>query len=121
MKRLERKLDFEKPLMDKGVQLGSQKSLFPSRRTEQEFMIFKEIFIEPKEKELEKLNERAKIEREQYEKKVLLMKPKKRTLRPLTAQRRFDLDLNSLNTDTQSKKKFEELISQFKNLFKGQK
>eukprot|EP00343_Euplotes_focardii_P005015 CAMPEP_0205815444 /NCGR_PEP_ID=MMETSP0205-20121125/21225_1 /ASSEMBLY_ACC=CAM_ASM_000278 /TAXON_ID=36767 /ORGANISM="Euplotes focardii, Strain TN1" /LENGTH=289 /DNA_ID=CAMNT_0053101783 /DNA_START=209 /DNA_END=1075 /DNA_ORIENTATION=- len=93
---------------------GSQKSLFPTRKTEQELMIFKEIFIEPKEKELEKLKERAKEELLQYEMKISAIKPKKNKLKPLTAKRHIDLDLQNLNIDHQSKQQFEQLISDFK-------
>ena len=65
--------------MDKGLVAGSQKSLFPSRKTEQEFTIFKEIFVDPKEKELERLKEKGKVQRENYEEKMaeILQKPKK--------------------------------------------
>ena len=65
--------------MDKGLVAGSQKSLFPSWKTEQEFMIFKEIFVDPKEKELERLKEKGKVQRENYEEKMaeILQKPKK--------------------------------------------
>lgn len=136
IKRLERKLEYEKPLMDKGFQPGSQKSLFPSRKTEQEFMIFKEIFIEPKEKELEKLKERAKIEREQYEMKISMLKPKKKVLKPLSDRRFIGMDFSNssqkpnLNTDSNfynstvnnnNKKRFEELISDFKKSIQGVK
>jgi len=121
IKRLERKLDYEMPLMDKGLQPGSQKSLFPTRKTEQEFMIFREIFIEPKERELEKLKERAKLEREQYEIKRAMRKPKKRVLKTGKAWKYFELDLKKLNTNQHNKNKFEDLISNFKNQLKDQK
>jgi len=42
-------------------------------------MIFKEIFVDPKEKELERLKEKGKVQRENYEEKMaeILQKPKK--------------------------------------------
>jgi tetratricopeptide (TPR) repeat protein len=99
-------MDFEKPLMDKGLQPGSQKSLFPSRKTEQEMMIFKEIFVEPKEKELEKLKDRAKLEQEQYEMKISALRTKKKTLKPIGVSKNVDLNhSNMINSSFHNTKK----------------
>jgi hypothetical protein len=107
IKRLEKRLDFEKPLMDRGIQPGSQKSLFPSRKTEQELMIFKEIFVEPKEKELEKIKERAKMEKDIYEQKLVTYNSKKKpSPKALKVAKNVDLNhSNMLNSSGHQTKK----------------
>ena len=95
IKRLEKKLDFERPLIEKGLNPGSQRMLFPSRKTEQELRIFREIFVEPKEKELEKVKERAKQEREEFELKSYTFKTLKREpVKPVAIK---NVDLNHSN------------------------
>jgi hypothetical protein len=106
MMRKHERMEYEKPLMDKGFQPGSQKSLFPSRKTEQELMIFKEIFIEPKEKELEKLKDRAKVELEQYEMKISTLGPKNKPIKPLALSKNVELNhSNMINSSFHKTKK----------------
>ena len=95
IKLLEKKLDYEKPLVEKGLNPGSQKMLFPSRKTEQELRIFREIFVDPKEKEFEKVKEKAKFEREQFEMKSYTFKTLKREpIKPVAIK---NVELNHSN------------------------
>ncbi|CAI2363251.1 unnamed protein product [Moneuplotes crassus] len=114
MKRLERKLDHGIPFAGKNIELGPQKSLFPSRKTEQEMIRFADTFVEPTPKDLGKLKGVTKIEGEEFELKKALIKPKRKLLKPIKVKKHFDVDLSQLNTDHHSKKRFEELLSNFK-------
>jgi tetratricopeptide (TPR) repeat protein len=64
----------------------ADKISIPITQNRSKFNMFKEIFVEPKEKELIKLKERAQAEREQYELKISTLKPKRKTLlKPIKA------------------------------------
>jgi hypothetical protein len=69
--------------------------LFPSRKTEQELRIFREIFVDPKEKEFERVKEKAKIEREQFEMKSYTLKTLKRE--PIKPVALNNVELNHSN------------------------
>lgn len=77
--------EIEKQTLSGGLQPGYQKSLFPSRKAEKEMLMFKEIFVDHKEKELEKLKEKAKLQMEEFESKKLApvkLKRKKGNFKP---------------------------------------
>ena len=48
----------KKPLMEKKYAVEEAPKGFPNRRTEQEYLMFKEIFVKPKEQELARVRER---------------------------------------------------------------
>lgn len=93
--------------MDKELNPGSNKMLFPSRKTEQELLIFKEIFVEPKERELQKFKQQTDIERKLIEERIATLNPKKLLI---SNQQKFSKNTelnhsNMLNTSQHSLRK----------------
>lgn len=101
IKMLEKQLEFERPLMDKGLNPGSNKILFPSRKTEQELMIFKEIFVEPKEKELQKFKQQTDMERKVIEDRIATLNNKKKVVAQPILSKNVELNHSNMINSSQ--------------------
>ena len=87
--------------MEKDLKPGNSKILFPSRKTEQELMIFKEIFVEPKEKELQKFKQQTDSERRVIEQRMAKLNFKKKPLEPKPYTKNVELNHSNMVNNSQ--------------------